>query len=1461
MKRDSNNLRKGIYISVLLMLLYIVSINQTNTNLNNEGTENFSDVHRLPKMSGPEINITTPENKTYMTPMSGYYPATYGFENDKNGLSPYDWVDTCEANAYAQVVDSTGTHKKVIELSSTSGSASSVNLENIFVAQNTGTLELWMMKSSANENGPAVIFIYGAAVQTLITLMIDDDAKENIEYIAPSGVYTDIGYSNYSDDKWFHIRIEWNCISDTYSIWIDNIQYLNNTGFQNARTDTAAVSIKLYSYDSSNPALYYIDAVGYSWDPNYNVGDNRNEGLLLSFDNSTTLDWIGYSLDGQTNKTILGNSSIPLSAEGLHSIQVFGNDTGGTDYQSDIRYFSVHPINVITPENKTYIEPMSGYYPATYGFENDLDGSDPMKWNVVEAGTSTTDIISGIDGHNKTIYGQDTDGNVAGASNDFQSQQNGTVEFWFRKDTSGTDKIVDIDLREGSNERIYLETFGAGQNYFQRYDGSPSTWKQIAPCDDDTWYHIRIDFECEGNGYMGLSNDTYYIYINGTQYGPYPFYSNSSSISQLYFHTWGAHTNVDFWIDAVGYTWDPNYNIGDNLNEGLLLSFENSTNLEWMGYSLDAQANRTIFGNTTIPMPSNGLHTIQVFGNNTLGTMEQSQLRYFTVLQDQDAPSIEGPSSDLYIEQSSPYILQWNITEINNGTYEIRLNGSIVAPSTAFTHWSNVSIAVDTSTVGDWNYTIIATDPSSNVGTHTVIVHVFDITGPTITGPGTDITLDQFSFYDLEWNITEINDGTYQILLDGLPDASGGFINEINVTSPANTTIVGDWNYTIIATDPSGNTGTHTVFVHVRDVVIPIIIGPGADFIIEQDSVFNLAWNITDDNNGTYVILRNGLVNGSGSFINGLNVSIAVVTNVTGIWNYTIIATDPSLNNESDTVLIRIYDKDHEIITPGTSQIINKTAEEPGLLFSVNTTDIAFLELITKTTNLIGKGIGTDITALYFYNITIFDTSFNKNNSIIISLTIRFYYNPDLVKKESNVKLLRALYLGGGLWIWENMDITRNETGNYVEFTTTELSIFCLAEIKIPPGKEDNPFLIFLMENMIWIIILAAVGVSVPSIYVVRTKKKKKKQTYDKLTAGKVADLKEKAVLKKETMEKRLLKPDEKIESKDLQIKAKVAPKHKKKKKKKSVLKPVFTTEDKMKIDREIEDTEKELVLEEKLDTCTIHKGAIEGVSYVCPKCHAKYCVNCARSIQDRKEPCWVCETAIKLDMKKDIPIEEISLNAKLPIDIKTISKDEQFERLILNSASVIKIWLFSSQDNKEFFNETLDPEFLTEEEFGFVLPEILKSDYEKDKFHEKAFKIAKQQVYCVIYFSKYLVNMIIVSKNRLDNTYFVYLKDAIENLEEEYMDIKDSFVNIQTLLNEKLNLFLSRQFSKIPNEVNEMLKRIFQESSEYNLVKSEILKLPEDTFTEFLELYGRLTEEDKQLQEKKAEETDYNVD
>ena len=69
-----------------------------------------------PKSSAGEITIITPENKTYNEPMSGYYPATYSFENDADETSSLEgWDNPTGGISYLKVVSERFGRKKVIE--------------------------------------------------------------------------------------------------------------------------------------------------------------------------------------------------------------------------------------------------------------------------------------------------------------------------------------------------------------------------------------------------------------------------------------------------------------------------------------------------------------------------------------------------------------------------------------------------------------------------------------------------------------------------------------------------------------------------------------------------------------------------------------------------------------------------------------------------------------------------------------------------------------------------------------------------------------------------------------------------------------------------------------------------------------------------------------------------------------------------------------------------------------------------------------------------------------------------------------------------------------------------------------------------------------------------------------------------------------------------------------------------
>jgi len=290
----------------------------------------------------PTITIDTPENKTYVEPMSGYYPATYGFENDEDGSKPHNWF-VAEVGGIIQIIGKKDGHNKVAEIHETSDSLN--ELENRFsTPQTTGILEYYFMVNRIDDYHDVGTIGNGSSYEGRLQIIVGNDGYlKYLNYLHQWVIITSI-----EANRWYHMRIEFDC-SDDWHLWLDGISQDGGSGYTYFGTPNSFDRLKFRSSNAGSwrDAYIWTDAIGYSWDPDYNTGDNLEEGLLLSFENTTTLDWIGYSLDSQTNKTILGNTTIPLPEDGIHTIQVFGNDLGGFLYHSNVRYFVVDTSSTI----------------------------------------------------------------------------------------------------------------------------------------------------------------------------------------------------------------------------------------------------------------------------------------------------------------------------------------------------------------------------------------------------------------------------------------------------------------------------------------------------------------------------------------------------------------------------------------------------------------------------------------------------------------------------------------------------------------------------------------------------------------------------------------------------------------------------------------------------------------------------------------------------------------------------------------------------------------------------------------------------------------------------------------------------------------------------------------------------------------------------------------------------------
>ncbi|MFX1566909.1 MAG: hypothetical protein ACFFCV_00920 [Promethearchaeota archaeon] len=577
------------------------------------------------------IEIITPEAKVYGEPMSGYYPATYGFESDLPGADAKNWTHDVVSTTHSYLVDSYNGHERVYELFDNNGGGNP-DTYNSYANQSNGTVELWVLVKISGY--PLWVQPYYDAVP-ILTVRFNTAGYLVAVNNTDSIDLTEFGAIN--GNQWYHLRIDFECGSggymglaaNTFRVYLNGNQ--SNSDFIMQNPSTYANKIRITTGNSAaDPNYYaYFDAVGYSWDPNYNVGENMKEGLLLYYKNSTSLNKTWYSLDNQPFKRIFGNTTLSLPEDGNHFIRVYGNDSLNNQYQSTTRYFSTHHISIVTPEDKAYTTPMSGYYPATYGFESEKDGTLPRDFINLTASGCNLKVISELDGHKKILDLDDpiTYGHVSMRNNLSIPQTYGTMEYWVR--STDINRPFQFEFQDSS-----LSVFAGFQLMDSAWKGLNPSWTIIPALGTplvNNWHHIRIDFECTGGNYTGLSQYTLRYTVDNTLSASLPFLTNCTHLDTILYWTSISNYNYHIYLDALSFSWDPNYNIGDNLNEGLLLSYENTTNLDWQGYSFDSQPIITILGNTTIPMPSDGSHHIQVFSNDTLGNIYNSDNRYFSV--------------------------------------------------------------------------------------------------------------------------------------------------------------------------------------------------------------------------------------------------------------------------------------------------------------------------------------------------------------------------------------------------------------------------------------------------------------------------------------------------------------------------------------------------------------------------------------------------------------------------------------------------------------------------------------------------------------------------------------------------------------------------------------------------------------------------------------------------------------
>jgi hypothetical protein len=205
----------------------------------------------------------------------------------------------------------------------------------------------------------------------------------------------------------------------------------------------------------------------------YNV-----KSIPLTFEVGAPASWIGYSLDGQANVTVTGNTTLTGLSDGSHSIIVYANDIAGNMGVSGTVYFTMVDITppmvvVFSPLGATYY---SSSVPLTFTVVDDfLTGPSWMGYsldgeaNVTVTGNTTLNLANGA--HGIIVYANDTSGNM-GSSETVHFAVNSSFYDPWKSSFIGLDgyPVVDFAVYNGS-------LYAADDNRLYVYD--QSSWNVV----------------------------------------------------------------------------------------------------------------------------------------------------------------------------------------------------------------------------------------------------------------------------------------------------------------------------------------------------------------------------------------------------------------------------------------------------------------------------------------------------------------------------------------------------------------------------------------------------------------------------------------------------------------------------------------------------------------------------------------------------------------------------------------------------------------------------------------------------------------------------------------------------------------------------------------------------------------------------------------------------------------------
>lgn len=234
---------------------------------------------------------------------------------------------------------------------------------------------------------------------------------------------------------------------------------------------------------------------------------------------------------------------------GAKNVNAGANDID-YEFENDYLYDGALPGGEST-FNTRNMTALTGHFNATYSFENEI-GLENNSISFVENWENYPDtlakIINILENHRNVLNFTDKNPSVNPLLlNGFDERAIGCVDLWIYLSNTDTFYLYIADGDYTNSIRIQFT------NNLIRYHNNIE-FITITTYDVNEWIHLSIDFDV---------NTNWNIAINGVLFDGFEFYG--TPILMDLFRCVVASNDMNIYFDAIGYSWDSNYNIGDNM--------------------------------------------------------------------------------------------------------------------------------------------------------------------------------------------------------------------------------------------------------------------------------------------------------------------------------------------------------------------------------------------------------------------------------------------------------------------------------------------------------------------------------------------------------------------------------------------------------------------------------------------------------------------------------------------------------------------------------------------------------------------------------------------------------------------------------------------------------------------------------------------------------------------------------